>query len=308
MIKKLEEMNPFNNIHKPKKASIEELTTTHSIEYINLIKNFGEGYLTPDTYLNNDAFEIASYAAGGAIHAAKLSYEKSKPSFALLRPPGHHAAFDSGGGFCYFNNIAIATNCLLDRVDRIAILDIDGHHGNGTQDIFNKSNEVLYISTHQWGIYPGTGLAGYVGEGKGRGYTVNIPFISGCGDSSYSLAFEKIIEPIITQFKPGIILVSVGVDAHYMDSMTSLILSSRGYLSLLKKVMDLAKTLCNQKISFMLEGGYHLPSLSEVVAAVIASFEEKEVELQFVIDYDTNFKGKEIVENVKRTQEPYWEL
>ena len=308
VVKELEERDLFNNIHEPSKASIEELATTHSLEYINFIKNFGEGYLSPDTYLNNDTFETAAYAAGGAIHAAKLSYEESKPSFALLRPPGHHAAFDSGGGFCYFNNIAVSANCLLDRADRIAILDIDGHHGNGTQDIFSKNNKILYISTHQWGIYPGTGLAEYVGEGKGRGYTVNIPFISGCGDSSYNLAFNEIIEPILTQFKPKFILVSVGVDAHYKDLMTSLSLSSPGYFSLLKKMMNLARTLCNRRISFMLEGGYHLPSLSEVIAAVIASFEGKEVGLQFVTEYDTSFKGKGIVEKVKTVQGSYWEL
>src|SRR5206468_467314 len=154
---------------------------------------------------------------------------------ALVRPPGHHAGPDYGGGFCYLNNVAVAAAEQAAAGRKVAILDYDAHHGNGTRDIFADSSSVLYVSTHQFGIYPGTGPAEDVGTGEGRGFTVNIPFTAGCGDASYRAAADSIIEPILTAVRPDVILVSLGIDAHYRDPLTSLTLSSPAYVDLMSR-------------------------------------------------------------------------
>jgi acetoin utilization deacetylase AcuC-like enzyme len=308
-VERLKSENLFNNVLKPEKASEEEIALVHNPQYINTIKNFGEGYYDPDTYVRKETFEIASFAVGGGILAAEESWKTSRPSFALLRPPGHHACPSRAMGFCYFNNIAIAAKKMLSKAERIAIIDIDFHHGNGTSDIFYDSKEVLYISTHEYGAYPGTGAANAVGRGEGEGYTVNIPFTYGCGDASFKIAFDEIIKPIVTQFKPGMILVSFGGDAHYADTLGSLALSSPAYVSLSKKIVDLGKELCKGRAAFYLEGGYNVDALAEVVAGTIASFDDKEIELKYKDNSDTNGEqGKKIVKIVKDVQKKYWRL
>ncbi|MEK6988493.1 MAG: hypothetical protein AABX97_10490, partial [Candidatus Thermoplasmatota archaeon] len=144
---------------------------------------------------------------------------------------------------------------------RVAILDYDAHHGNGTSEIFSDEASVLYISTHQYGIYPGTGPAADVGEGDGRGFTVNIPITAGCGDSSYFIAYDALIEPILREFKPEAILMSLGIDAHYRDPLTSLALSSPGYVELVARSAAAASSLCNGRLVVALEGGYHLDAV-----------------------------------------------
>ena len=311
IVDRLKNEKLFTDVLRPEPATRSELEGCHTREYIDVIKSFGEGYLDPDTYHREETFDIASLAAGGGILAAKSSYKKNRPSFALLRPPGHHATRGGAGGFCYFNNIALAAKALLNSTDaeKVAIVDIDVHHGNGTNDIFYQEPDVLYISTHQWGIYPGTGSLRTAGTGAGSGYTVNIPFISGTGDSTYELAHDKLIEPIVTQYKPSIILVSIGSDAHYKDPLASLTLTSQGYLAVATKLIELARVLCDGKIAFYLEGGYHPEALAEVVAGIVGQFHERDdIALKYNDCTDNDAMGQDVVKEVKDLHSKYWKL
>lgn len=302
IIKKLEAEELWSGVLKPEPARIEDLEKVHEPSYIDQIKN--QGFIGFEAPVHKDTFEIALLAAGGALLGAKESYRNECASFALVRPPGHHAGKDYGGGFCYFNNIAIAAACLNKRV---GIIDLDLHHGNGTCDIFYQTDKVLYISIHQFGIYPGTGSVEEVGRGRGEGFTVNIPFVTGCGDQSYRLAFELVIKPVLEQFKPELILVSFGSDAHYMDPLGGLALSSKGCLELAKKIVELSTELCKKRVEFVLEGGYHLEALSECVASVVSAFYKKTPKLKFTKTLD-NPIGEKIVEKVLETQKKYWNL
>ena len=299
------------NIIEPQTATDQEIELAHADTYVDFIKNCGEGWIDPNTYARDQSYEIAALAVGGAILGAKLAYENSKPVFVIPRPPGHHATYDASGGFCFFNNIAVAANYLrknMGDIKKVAIIDVDVHHGNGTHDIFFTDPNVLYISTHQWGIYPGTGPAEVVGDGKGEGFTVNIPFHSGAGDSSFELAFDKIVEPIVTQFKPSMILTSLGTDAHYNDPLAMLNLSSNGYLNLSKRIRKLADKLCGSKLSYFLEGGYDVDVLAEIVTGVVAGFENKEIEMVYTDDHDRKLKGESVVDKVVKIQGKYWDL
>jgi len=191
---------------------------------------------------------------------------------------------------------------------KTAIIDIDLHHGNGTSDIFYEDSDVLYISTHQTGIYPGTGRIEETGKGNGEGFNMNIPFPSGCGDKSFDLAFEKTIKPVVNQFSPEIIFVSFGGDAHYMDPLGGLSLSSLGYVSLCEKITNLAKNVCDSKLCFVLEGGYNVDALSEVVAGIVGFWHNKKMSYEFTNVNDNFDTGKRIVEKVMDVQKRYWEL
>ncbi|MBI4416154.1 MAG: histone deacetylase [Euryarchaeota archaeon] len=305
--RKLESLNLFDP-KTPEPAARAMIERVHAKAYVDLVETMGDGYLDIDTAVRPETPEIARIAAGGVVEAALASVKGRRPAFALVRPPGHHAGPDYGGGFCYFNGVAVAAAVLRERLSRIAILDLDAHHGNGTRDIFATSKDVLYVSTHQSGIYPGTGPAGDVGEGPGEGYTVNIPFPARSGDASYELAFREVIEPVLRQFQPEAILVSLGADAHYKDPLTMLALSSPGYLTLAERTLDVARTLCKNRVAFALEGGYHPQALAEVVAGTVALFRGESVHLQFRDVADETARGKEAVDRVKRVLGPYWDL
>lgn len=302
IVERLKKESLFN-VLEPEKASVEQIGKAHAPGYINTIKNVG--FIDFEAPVHPETFDIASLAAGGVITAGKYAYKNKRPVFALVRPPGHHSGRDYGGGFCYFNNVAIAVKNLNKKT---AIIDIDLHHGNGTSDIFYEDPDVLYISTHQTGIYPGTGMIEETGKGEGEGFNVSIPFPSGCGDKSYELAFEKIIKPIVKQFAPEILFVSFGGDAHYMDTLGSLSLSSPGYVSLCEKIAGLAENVCNSRLVFVLEGGYHLNALSEVIAGIVGTWHNKKIDYEFTNIRDSMGVGKNIVETVVDVQKKYWKL
>ena len=307
-IAKMKSLGYMDDALKPETASMEELQRVHKISYLEFLRDFGEGPLDPDTSMHPETFEIARLAVGGTVLAVENAVKEGCGYLALVRPPGHHAGRDYAGGFCYLNNIAIAANKLLDDLDRVAILDFDAHHGNGTCDIFYGEPRVLYISTHQYRIFPGTGPAEAVGEGKGEGFTVNIPFNAFCGDASFTAAMEEIVEPITKQFKPQAILVSLGVDAHYLDPLTSLVLSSQGYVDLIDSTVNLAKEICGGKLAITIEGGYHLPAVAEVLGATEALLRGDKAEVQLNEKRDTECAGRTIIERVKEIQARYWEL
>jgi acetoin utilization deacetylase AcuC-like enzyme len=308
IVRKLGELGLLGEPVRPDAAAEGELALAHDPGYLRELARCGEGYLDPDTYLMPDGYQLALNAAGGALAAARGSYGEKKPWFALTRPPGHHAGRAHSGGFCYLNNAALAAAVLLPEVHRVAIVDYDVHHGNGTSEIFYGSHDVLYVSTHQWGIYPGTGHYAETGEGRGEGYTVNIPLPPGSGDATFRAAFDEVIHPVVEGFKPGAIIVSLGVDAHYRDYLASLTLSSKGYVGLCARTIELARKACQSRLAFVLEGGYNLEALAEVVAGTVMAFEGKETELQFNDVSDTECVGRQAVDAARMVHAEKWGL
>jgi acetoin utilization deacetylase AcuC-like enzyme len=257
----------------PRAASLEELSTVHSMGFISYIQSFAEGgggWLDADTVVSPTSYAAALYAAGGAVKAVDgvLSGEVESV-FALVRPPGHHALRWEAMGFCLFNNIAIAAKHALNSygLERILIVDFDVHHGNGTQDTFYNDSSVLYFSTHQYPFYPGSGHFEETGDGPGEGYTVNVSLPAWCGDSEYLQVFEEILAPVARRFSPQLILVSAGYDAHWSDHIALMRLSVTGFAQIVGIIKKLAQELCQGRIVLTLEGGYDLPSLASSVRA-----------------------------------------
>ncbi|MCI4371069.1 MAG: histone deacetylase, partial [Thermoplasmata archaeon] len=295
IVARLRKEGLFTEVRKPEPAAVEDLRRVHRDSYLAYLRDLGEGRLDDETSVHPETFEIACLAAGAVLDATRAAIEGGRPSLALVRPPGHHAGPDYGGGFCYLNNIATAAADQTAQGRRIVILDYDAHHGNGTRDIFAEDPSVLYVSTHQYGIYPATGPAEDVGAGEGLGFTVNLPFPAGCGDTSYLAAYEEIIEPIVEAFKPDAILVSLGIDAHYRDPLTSLALTSPGYIELVARTSTLAQRLCGNRLAIALEGGYHLDALAEVLAGVVARQQGRLIELALSESLDTHCRGRDAI-------------
>ncbi|MCX8204877.1 MAG: histone deacetylase [Candidatus Nezhaarchaeota archaeon] len=269
---------------EPYSASLDDLYLVHSPTYVERVKRLvasGANYLDGDTYLSPSSFEVASLALAGALKACDLVLGGAySNAYALVRPPGHHAGTYGRAltapsqGFCIFNNVAAAAAHLLRRrgLRKVVIIDIDCHHGNGTQDIFYESSQVLYVSLHQdpRTIYPGTGFVDEVGVGEGYGFNVNLPMPPMSGDDVYLRVWDEVVEPIVSQFKPDFVLMSVGYDAHYDDPVTMMNLSSRGYAELFTRALGLASKHCAGRFVACLEGGYG-PYLGESAAATIAA-------------------------------------
>jgi len=305
---KLRQHDLWRDVRPSKTGRLETLLLVHTEDYVDFIKTCGECSLTLDTKVHHETHGIAALAAESAVDAVRCSKDEGKPSFALTRPPGHHAGKDYGMGFCYFNNIAIAAKYLQKNGDkRIAIIDVDVHHGNGTHEIFAMDPNVLYISTHQHGIFPGTGPVEYVGKGEGEGFTVNLPFHAGCGDSTFDVATEEVIKPLVKEFKPDAILVSWGMDTHYRDPLASITLSSEGHVRQAEELIKLSK-ICGNRITFMLEGGYDVPALSEVVAGVIGKTQGVDVPLEFTDIIDNSCLGRGTIVRCKQVISQYWDL
>lgn len=302
-IKKMLELDVWREVSRPGPATEDDLMLVHTPEHVRRVRETPEGFLDPDTYLHEETYEIALLAAGGVIEAARIALDCGDPCLALVRPPGHHAGRDFLGGFCYFNNIAIAARKV--GLDRTAIVDIDVHHGNGTEDIFLEDDRVLFISTHQSGIYPGSGDLRTVGRGRGEGYNVNIPMRGGVGDATYANAMDRIVEPILRQYDPGMILVSIGVDAHYADPLAGLSLSSKGYVDICRRLIRLSP---GRRIAFVLEGGYALQATAEVLSALAGLMCGVEVPLQQVYSKDVEVLGEDIIASVIGVQRKYWDL
>lgn len=256
----------------PRAATIDELSKVHAKEYIAQVQlkcESGGGWFDADTVASRGSYQSAIYAAGGVLTAIDAVMNRTVDNaFALVRPPGHHATCWHAMGFCLFNNIAVAAKYALANynIERVIIIDFDVHHGNGTQDTFYTDSSVLYFSTHQYPLYPGTGSIGETGAREGDGFTVNVPLIAGWGDKEYETVFEDILAPVAMRFKPQIILVSAGYDAHWADNIALMRLSVPGFSRLVEIIKVLADTLCQGNLVFALEGGYHHQALSSSVA------------------------------------------
>ncbi len=308
IVSHLERAGLFNDVERASPATVTEVKRVHRETYVEYFQALGEGLLDPETAVHPGTFDLALLAAGAVLQGTRSAVRDGRPTVALVRPPGHHAGPDYGGGFCYLNNVAIAAADQVAEGRRVAILDYDAHHGNGTRDIFADSASVLYLSTHEYGIYPGTGPAEDVGTGDGQGFTVNIPFSAGCGDASYLAAHDRIVEPIVEQFRPDLILVSLGIDAHYRDPLTSLVLSSPGYVELVTRSAALATRLCESRFAVALEGGYHLDALGEVIAGVVAGLRGRSIPLGLSEILDDKGRGGPAIDATIRAHRPFWNL
>jgi len=304
---------------EPEPAKIEDVELVHESDYIDLVKKVskrGGGILDlGDTVVGAKSFDTALFAVGGVIHAVNLVMEgKFQNAFALVRPPGHHAGPYYAMGFCLFNNIAIAATYLLKKfsLDRVLILDVDSHHGNGTQEIFYETDKVLYMSLHHDPKgFPGTGFADEVGEDKGMGYKVNIPFPFRVDDKIYLEAVNQIVVPIVRQYKPQFILVSAGFDGHYSDPVGELALSTFSYVETFEKTLSFASEVCDGKVVAVLEGGYSQKFLGTIAAAVISkmsgatySFKDR----QQTATPKIRKRAEEILNEVKDIQSSFWKL
>ncbi|MDP3765462.1 MAG: histone deacetylase [Nanoarchaeota archaeon] len=248
------------------------LKLVYDDDYIEKIKKTSEQEinLDPDTYTNKKSYEVACYAVGAAIKAAKQN------DFALCRPPGHHATASKAMGFCLFNNIAIATKWLNERGKKVFIIDIDSHSGNGTQEIFYKTDQVLFLSIHQFPAYPGTGWVNEIGEGRGKYYTINIPVPPYTSDDIFISTLSKIIPVIKEQYKPDVVAVSAGFDGHKDDPLLQLNLTVNSYYEVGKLLSSNFKN-----ILACLEGGYNVDVLPHCISAFLFAINDQKMNLKF---------------------------
>ena len=257
---------------EPRVATETELLRCHPIEHIQALEALdadGGGRMDPDTAISAGSWGAARLAAGSGLSAVEaLTQTEAETAFCAIRPPGHHATPDRSMGFCLINNIAITAASLIAKGKKVAVIDIDAHHGNGTQEIFYSNPRVLMISIHQWPLYPGTGSEAEKGELEGEGFTVNVPLPPGATGSTYRLAFDKIVVPLVEDFQPDWVLVSAGFDAHREDPLTDMGLTSGDFADLTLNLFNLAP---KNRCIFFLEGGYNLQALTDSVTASFAS-------------------------------------
>ncbi len=253
---------------EPRSATRAELRRVHQDRYLDLIAaTAGRATsLDPDTHTSSQTHETALMAAGAALMAVEraLSGDPSaRRAYALVRPPGHHAEAGRAMGFCFYNNAAAAAAHALARgAARVAIVDYDVHHGNGTQWIFYDDPRVLYVSTHQFPFYPGTGAASDIGHGAGTGFTLNVPLEAGAGDGDYLAVFTRLVLPVLDQFRPDLIVVSAGFDAHERDPIAGMRMSAGGYAQLTRELCHASDRSCEGRLVLVTEGGYDLDALA----------------------------------------------
>ncbi|MBC7327495.1 histone deacetylase [bacterium] len=283
------------------------LLRVHTKSYVNLIRTIafmGGNWIDADTFVSAVSYDIALLAVGGAIKAIENAWRLQEHSFALVRPPGHHASRDRGAGFCLFNNIACAIRYAQELLGlkKVLIVDWDLHHGDGTQNIFYEDPNVLYFSTHQYPWYPGTGKIVEIGEGEGKGYTVNVPLPAGCGDDEYIMVFEELLPSLAKRFAPQLIAVSAGFDAHFADPLGGMFLSPYGFSRIARLVRKINDEFCIGGVFLVLEGGYHPEGLLASVQAVIGELLEVDQHLQKMereADESIRSQVKKIISEVK---------
>jgi acetoin utilization deacetylase AcuC-like enzyme len=253
-------------VEEAEPVTTEQLARVHEADHISLIRETaGRAVaLDPDTFTSPDTYDVACLAAGAACQAVDDVLDKpGRTAMVVARPPGHHAERAKAMGFCFFNNIAVATaHARASGLSRVAIVDYDVHHGNGTQWSFYDDPSVLFISSHQYPYYPGTGAASDVGTGKGAGFTVNLPLEVGATDGDYELVYQRVAMPVLRQFKPELILVSAGFDAHHRDPLAGMRVTTEQFGRLTALIAGVAADVCGGRVVALTEGGYDLHALA----------------------------------------------
>jgi acetoin utilization deacetylase AcuC-like enzyme len=259
---------------EPRSATDDELARVHDPRLLDRLASLRgrAGYLDADTYVSGESVDLARLAAGslaGMIEAIVLG--PARKGVALLRPPGHHARPAEAMGFCLLNNVGVAAaHARALGIERVAVVDWDVHHGNGTQEMFWRDPSVLYVSTHQFPFYPGTGAVEETGEGDGAGFTVNVPLAAGGGDAVYAAAFERVVLPVLTEYAPQLVLVSAGFDASDGDPLAQMRVSPGGFGWMARALAQVAARSAGGRMAVVLEGGYDLTSLERGVRATVS--------------------------------------
>jgi acetoin utilization deacetylase AcuC-like enzyme len=297
----------------PRSATDGQLARVHDADYLRrILDTAGRAVaLDPDTYTSPASHDVALLAAGAGVDAVERVMSGSATSaFALVRPPGHHAERGRAMGFCLYNNVAIAAaHARVEGAGRVAIVDYDVHHGNGTQHIFEADPRVLYISTHQYPFYPGTGAAHEIGVGEGKGFTINLPLEAGSVDDDYRLVFDEVVIPALMQFKPDLILVSAGFDAHERDPLAGMRLSTEAFAAMTFDLRRAAEACCDGRMVLATEGGYDLRALNASLDAVILAMS---VPLSsapvWPVSGIVSTRGRASADATKHALAPYWKL
>ena len=293
---------------EPRPAPEALLAAVHGERYLaSIAATSGQAVsLDPDTFTSPQSYDVARLAAGAIVQAADRAVSGEGRGFALVRPPGHHAEAERAMGFCLFNNVAVATaHALAGGVSKVAIVDYDVHHGNGTQWMFYDDPRVLYVSTHQYPFYPGTGAAADVGRDAGAGFTLNVPLQAGATDADYDLVFNRLIVPVVTAFAPDLLLVSAGYDAHERDPLAGMRVTTDGYRAMTRHLCRVADEVCGGKMAVVTEGGYDLQALAACLESTIAVLGEPAASEAPAFDGSTE-RAEVALEAVVASQRPHW--
>jgi acetoin utilization deacetylase AcuC-like enzyme len=293
-----------------REPTLDELARAHAPQYIERLEQSlrrGQGFLDGDTFFSTGSRAAAWGAAGATLSAVDALVEgRAQRAIVLARPPGHHATRDRAMGFCLLNNVAIAAAHARARgLDRVAIVDWDVHHGNGTQDIFEQDPSVLFASLHQWPLYPGTGRADEVGRGEGRGSVINLPLPSDSNGTAYAASFEQILLPVLESFEPELIIVSAGFDAHERDPLSSMRLRASDYRWMASRLAAIADQLSHGRVLLALEGGYDLRAVEQSVFESVLGLRDK-LGVDAQLREPLSHEAKEALRIVRNIQRELW--